>query len=146
MQATYPLTLFFDSACPLCNSEMQALKARDAQDRLVLVDIAAPDFDAGAAGFTADELDRAMTGQFADGRSVRGLDAIQAAYAAVGLAHVYRWTRSPAIRPLMDRAYLLFARYRNRLSPFVMPFVRLLVPPPEAIRKECEAGVCKRER
>jgi predicted DCC family thiol-disulfide oxidoreductase YuxK len=143
MLANYPLTLFFDSACPLCNHEMQALKARDAQERLALVDIAAEGFDAAAFGYTSIELDRAMNGRFADGLRVSGLDAIQAAYEAVGLGRVYRWTRAPLVRPVMDRLYQLFAKHRNRLSPIAMPLISLLVPPPKVLRAECEAGACK---
>ena len=143
MQANYPLSLFFDSACPLCNREMQALKARDVHERLALVDIAAEGFDAESFGYTAIELDRVMNGRFADGQRVSGLDAIQAAYEAVGLGRVYRWTRAPLARPVMDRLYLIFARHRNRFSSLAMPLVSLLVPPPKTMRADCEAGACE---
>ncbi len=38
----YPLTLFFDGACAVCNLEMDNLKARNAGGPLRFVDIAAP--------------------------------------------------------------------------------------------------------
>jgi predicted DCC family thiol-disulfide oxidoreductase YuxK len=41
----YPLTVFYDASCPMCAGEMQALKARDRDERLALVDCSAPDFD-----------------------------------------------------------------------------------------------------
>ena len=45
MSAIYPLTLYYDGACPVCALEMDHLRSRDAAARLVFVDIAAPGFD-----------------------------------------------------------------------------------------------------
>ncbi|HSD36719.1 MAG TPA: DUF393 domain-containing protein [Rhodocyclaceae bacterium] len=146
MQKNYPLTLFFDSACPICNREMHALKTRDVHARLNLIDIAAEGFDAQAWGYSAEALDRAMSGCFVDGERVSGLDAILAAYEAVGLAHIFRWTRLPLLRPILDRAYLLFASNRNRFSPLAMPLIALLVPAPETLRADCQSGFCDLEK
>jgi predicted DCC family thiol-disulfide oxidoreductase YuxK len=91
----YPLTLFYDASCPLCASEMQALKARDQEGRLELVDCSAHDFDetvlAGTCIDRADLMAR-MHARDAHGRWLVALDALEAAYRAVGLeraAHLF---------------------------------------------------------
>ena len=38
MNTTYPLTIYFDASCALCNSEMQNIKLHDTDDLLLLVD------------------------------------------------------------------------------------------------------------
>jgi predicted DCC family thiol-disulfide oxidoreductase YuxK len=46
MQPTdYPLTIYYDASCPLCATEMHALKRNDAAGVLELVDCSAPEFD-----------------------------------------------------------------------------------------------------
>src|ERR1043166_3390105 len=42
----YPLTVFYDASCPMCASEILALKEREREARLVLVDCSAAEFDA----------------------------------------------------------------------------------------------------
>lgn len=45
ISAKYPMALLFDGACPVCNLEMDNLKARNQDGLLVFVDIANPQFD-----------------------------------------------------------------------------------------------------
>lgn len=44
MDIHYPLTIYFDASCRLCNSEMQNIKVHDTKNQLVLVDCSSPDF------------------------------------------------------------------------------------------------------
>ena len=46
MDTVYPLTLYYDSSCPLCNQEMTRLKQHDQADNLKLVDCSAADYAA----------------------------------------------------------------------------------------------------
>ncbi|MFT3734429.1 MAG: DUF393 domain-containing protein [Rhodocyclaceae bacterium] len=143
--ALYPLTVYYDRACPLCRREMHALKARDQGDRIQLVNISDERFDASTTGFDAASLDAALHARGADGTVLRGLDAIQASYEAVGLGMLYHWTRTPLMRPLMDRAYRLFAAHRNTLSPLVAPLVAPLIDlatPRAASGRACTADSC----
>ena len=59
----YPLTLLYDADCPVCSLEMDNLRARDAEGRLVFVDIAAPGFDAGRHGFLDGVLNDGLVDQ-----------------------------------------------------------------------------------
>ncbi len=40
----YPLTVFYDASCPMCASEMHALRDLDREGRLELVDCSAAQF------------------------------------------------------------------------------------------------------
>ena len=41
--AIYPLTLYYESACPLCNAEMSNLMLRNTGGHLLFADVSAPD-------------------------------------------------------------------------------------------------------
>jgi predicted DCC family thiol-disulfide oxidoreductase YuxK len=115
----YPLTLFYDASCPLCASEMQALKARDREGRLELVDCSAPDFDETVLAGTCIEraaLMARMHARDAHGRWLVALDAIEAGYRAVGLVRAADLFGAARLRPLLDSVYRVIARHRQTLS------------------------------
>jgi len=146
MKAAFPLTLYYDAACSVCALEMDHLRARDAAQRLRFVDIAAPGFDAAALGLELAALDAELHGRWADGRTVVGMAALRAAYAAAGLGWVLRPTGFAPLRPGFDAAYRLFAQHRRRIS-------RVAAPGIEAVRSlrarralgrmaACRSGAC----
>jgi predicted DCC family thiol-disulfide oxidoreductase YuxK len=45
MAGKYPLIVFFDASCGLCNGEMQMIKLHDTKQRLFLIDCSAGDFE-----------------------------------------------------------------------------------------------------
>lgn len=115
----YPLTVFYDASCPMCASEMQALKNLDRESRLELVDCSASDFsDEGlrAEAITRSALMRRMHVRDAHGRWMVGVDAFEAVYRAAGLERAARLWANPRLRPLFDRLYPWIARYRQPLS------------------------------
>ena len=110
------LTYLYDGACPMCAGEVEGLRRRDREGRLCLVDISAPSFDASRYGRTLDELMTRMHAIDGDGRTLVAMDAVRAAYAAVGLGWLVAPTRWPFFKPLFDRLYDWIARNRYRLS------------------------------
>jgi predicted DCC family thiol-disulfide oxidoreductase YuxK len=119
MTVRYPLTVFYDASCPLCATEMHALRALDDAGRIELVDCSAPEFsDEGlrACGITRASLMRRMHARDAHGRWLSGLDAFEAIYRAAGLERAARLWANPRWRPLFDRIYPWVARYRQLLS------------------------------
>jgi predicted DCC family thiol-disulfide oxidoreductase YuxK len=115
----YPLTVFYDASCPLCATEMHALRDLDAAARLELVDCSAARFsDEGlrAEGITRERLMGRMHARDAHGRWLVGIAAFEAIYRAAGLEHAARLWGSPRWRPVFERLYPWVARYRQLLS------------------------------
>lgn len=115
MPPRYPLTLYVDRDCPLCAREIRWLERHADPARLRLVDIAAADFDATAAGRTRAQLQDRLHARTADGQWLIGIDATLWSWRAAGLG---RWAAPLAwrpLRPLWRALYGLFARLRPRL-------------------------------
>ena len=123
MNGLYPLTLFYDAACPVCSLEMDELRARDRAGRLVFVDISAPGFDASAHGATWAQMDAQIHALRPDGSLVRGVEVLRLAYAAVGLGWVLQPTGWAPLRPLFDAGYRVFARHRRAISRLAAPLI-----------------------
>ncbi|HJW10589.1 MAG TPA: DUF393 domain-containing protein [Albitalea sp.] len=114
--STYPLTVFYDAACPVCAFEMESLRARNRDGRLVFVDIAGPGFDPAPYGVSLAAMNAEIHAQRADGVMLRGVEVLRLAYAAVGLGWLLRPTGWAPLRPLFDAGYRVFARHRLAIS------------------------------
>jgi predicted DCC family thiol-disulfide oxidoreductase YuxK len=114
--STYPLTLLYEEACPLCKLEIDNLKARNTAGLLHFVDVSAPDFDPARYGVPLVDLLEAIHAVKADGSVVTGVAVFRLAYGAVGLGWLTRPTGWPLLKPLFDRGYVHLARNRHRVS------------------------------
>lgn len=123
MSATYPLTLLYDAACPVCALEMDHLRERNVAGRLVFIDIAEPGFDPLPYGVALAELNAEIHAQRPDGSLLRGIEVLRLAYAAVGLGWVLRPTAWAPLRPAFDLGYRLFARHRMAISAAIGPAI-----------------------
>jgi len=123
---TYPLTLFYDAACPVCSLEMDHLRERDHAGRLRFVDIGAPGFDAAAHGATLQAMNAEIHARRADGSMLKGVEVLRLAYDAVGLGWVLRASAWPPLRPAFDGAYRVFARHRLAISSAAAPLIGAL--------------------
>lgn len=115
----YPLTLYYESACALCNGEMTNLMLRNTEGRLRFVDVSAPGFDSPPPGTTLDDLLALIHAQTADGRVLRGVEVFRHAYRAVGLGWVVEPTRWPVLGSLADKLYPVLARNRHKVPRLV---------------------------
>jgi uncharacterized protein YbjT (DUF2867 family)/predicted DCC family thiol-disulfide oxidoreductase YuxK len=123
------LVLLYDGACPICVFEMDRLKGLDRARRLAYLDIAAPDFDPGRYGVTMAALMGRMHAVSPERGLLVGMEAIRAAYAAVGFGWLLAITGLPLLRPLCDRLYLAFARHRYAISRW--------------LGMRCDSGACR---
>lgn len=133
--SAYPLTLYYDASCPLCNAEMSNLMLRNDAGRLAFVDASAAGFTSPVAGVGREQMMLAMHGVWADGRVSRGVDAIHEAYVAVGLGHVTAFTQWPIVSSGLAWLYPRFARHRQRVPRWL---VRALFEGP--IRRSAQAA------
>ena len=114
---TRAFTLFIDGGCPLCAQEARFLERLDkGRGKLVMMDIARPEFDAAKHGRTHDSFMSAMHGMTLDGAMVTGMEAFRQAYRAVGWGWLLAPTGWPGLKQLFDAGYRWFARNRMRLS------------------------------
>ena len=110
------LKLLYDGECPICRREVDRLKRRDTEGRLALEDISALGFDPARYGLTREEVEGSLHGILPDGRILRGMEAVRAAYRAAGLGWLAAPTSLPGIRQVADLGYRVFARNRLRIS------------------------------
>lgn len=113
--AIYPLTLYYDGACPMCRAEMHNLMLRNTGGLLDFVDISVPGFKGQPPGAAQQDLMALLHARRADGAVIKGVEVFRLAYAAVGLGWVSAFMGLPVIGAAADRLYPWIARYRHRI-------------------------------
>ena len=112
----YPLTVFFDGACPICDREIALMRRMDRRRRLVFCDFSRPDYDAASIGVAPAELGRIIHARWADGSVITGVEVFRAMWEAVGLGLLAKLSRLSVVEPLVLKAYAWFASNRLRLT------------------------------
>lgn len=97
MYCQWPLTLYFDGACPLCSREVAFLRRRSTAAKLILIDIDGDGFDPRPLGLTIEQLRSCLHARFANDQWVTGLDATLWSWRAAGVGI---WAAPLAWRPL----------------------------------------------
>lgn len=92
------------------------VRRMDVNDRLILTDIAATNFDASSVGKPLDTLMREIHGRRADGSWVVGVEVFREIYGRVGFERLTTLTRWPIVRSLLDIGYQCFAWPRYKLA------------------------------
>lgn len=128
------LTLYFDSACPLCRTEMSRLRRWDRAGRLAFVDMSAPGFDPAPLGVTLAAMNAELHGLRADGAMLVGTDAILEAYTLAGHGWLAWPLRIRLLRPMLASAYRSLARNRYRVSRWIGL---------GAAHRGCDGGSCQ---
>ena len=128
MQATPPtaapeLTLYYDGQCPLCVAEVAFLQSRNAQGQLAFVDVTQTDFEAAGLNISCEAAMAQIHGRTADGQVLVGVPVFATAYKLANLP-VLAWLLSRRwLLPLLQPAYVLFAKHRQALSKRIGPSV-----------------------
>lgn len=119
MSICYPLTVYYDASCPLCNSEMMAIKSCDSENILRLIDCSTPAFDdSGLLGtdITRTDLMNCLHVLDSAGLWIKGVASFELLYRSVGLTGMARFWGSAHTRPFMEWLYPWVARHRQLLS------------------------------
>jgi predicted DCC family thiol-disulfide oxidoreductase YuxK len=141
--ATYPLTIYYDASCPLCNAEICNLRLRDTQSLLRLQDASSPAFSGGPVGVSHADLMTLIHAVTNDGRLVKGVEVFRLAYAAVGLGWVVAITGWPLVGRLADALYPVIARNRHHIPRFVAQLLFGTFARRAAVRaSQCKDGTC----
>lgn len=113
------LTIYFDSHCPLCMTEMQQLKGADKTGRIVFADLHAEGFSQRYPHIDPQLAYNRLHVETDKGELLTGLDANCAVWHAVGKNSWLKILRWPVIRWFADIAYGFFARHREIISRLV---------------------------
>ena len=118
----FPLTIYYDASCRLCNAEMQNLMLRNDAGRLVFVDASSADLSGAPAPRAA--LMRTIHGVGADGTVYTGVECLTRAYLGIGWAWVPQLVNLPGVATAARLLYPVIARNRYRLpqGPIVWVF------------------------
>lgn len=92
------------------------LRRLDRRGAIDFVDIAAPQFDAGAYGLQYERLMARIHATLPDGRVIDGIEVFRRLYQAVGLGWLVALTRLPGIASVLSWAYDRFAERRLALT------------------------------
>lgn len=109
-------TIFYDGGCPLCEKEMRHLKKYNVEGKIAFVDIMHADFLNTYPTLDFNALNERIHGMLADGTMLIGLDATHKAWSLVGKGWIYAPLRWPVIKYFADKAYIMFARNRHKIS------------------------------
>ena len=108
-------TAYYDGSCPLCSTEIAFLRTFKRASAVRFVNLADPAF-APPPDASATRLLSEMHVRAPDGALHSRVAAFRALYTALGHGYALRWTASPLVEPLVDRAYAAFLRARPLLA------------------------------
>jgi len=115
--SAHRMDVFYDGGCSICDREAQMWRRLDRRQRLRLIDIASPDFDAADHGLNAAAVQEFMHAKTPDGGVFVGVDALRWVWRELpgfnALAHL---SSLPGIDRLVRAAYRAFARNRYRFA------------------------------
>jgi len=112
----FEVEVFYDGACPLCLREIDMLRRKDEQQRILFTDISAPNFDPASVGVAWPTLMERIHGRLPDGTLIEGVEVFRRLYAAVGFGFLVAASRLPLVAPLLNLSYRAFAKNRLRLT------------------------------
>jgi predicted DCC family thiol-disulfide oxidoreductase YuxK len=124
MNIQYPLTIYYDAACPMCKSEMETLKQTDYDNKLILIDCSNIDLETPAScPVTREAMMERIHAIDANGKWIKSVDVFEAAYAASGFNRLAKIWGSQTLRPILSRAYPWVADNRHWLSRSPLPYL-----------------------
>lgn len=116
---SFPLDIFYDGSCYVCDTEMGRYRKHAGDDRLRFIDISAENFDASEHGRDRDQLMKALHVRDGAGRFHTGVDAFTLLWRALPSPSVFRLlaavVSAPGIRQVAQAGYALFATSRHLL-------------------------------
>ena len=117
------LTLFYDGQCPLCVAEIEFLQSRSTKDQLAFVDVTQTGFEAAGHQISCEAAMAQIHGRTADGQVLVGVPVFAAAYRLAKLPFLAWLLSRRWLMPLLQPAYVLFAKHRQAISKRIGPSV-----------------------
>jgi predicted DCC family thiol-disulfide oxidoreductase YuxK len=122
--------VFYDGSCVVCASEIEHYLRKDHGEKLIAIDINAPDFDPAPFHSTLADFMHQLHAIDQDGQVFKGVDSFRAIWQAFPASTIYgvmgRVIKVPLVNRFARSGYWLFARIRPYLPK----------------RKQCDNGTC----
>ena len=115
-KAVPELTLYYDGQCPLCVAEIEFLQSRNAAGQLAFVDITHSGFAQAGHDIACEAAMAQIHGRTADGRVLIGVPVFALAYKLAHLPKLAWLLSRPWLMPVLQPAYVLFAKHRQAIS------------------------------
>ena len=123
MNIQFPLTIYYDASCLMCRTEMHTLKETDFENKLILVDCSAVNFnEPTSCPATREIMMERIHAVDASGQWLKGVDVFAVAYEVTGFTKLGKIWGSKTLKPLLSRAYPWVADNRHWLSKTPLPF------------------------
>ena len=117
------LTMYYDGQCPLCVAEVAFLQSRNTQGQLAFVDVTQTGFEAAGHNISCEAAMAQIHGRTANGQVLVGVPVFASAYRLAKLP-VLAWLLSRKwLMPVLQPAYVLFAKHRQTISKRIGPSV-----------------------
>ena len=114
---TAKLTIFFDGGCPLCKREVDFLQSRNQKGYLSFIDINTSDFYLDLKyEITYKQAMERIHALKSDGSVIKDIKVFQEAYTLIGLGWIYAPTKLPVLDKFIEFIYLIWAKYRLKLT------------------------------
>ncbi len=133
----WPLTLYFDGACPLCAREIKHLRRHADPARLLLVDISAVDFIPPLDLPSDANLHQRLHARLADGQWLSGPEATLWSWRAAGLGHWVAPLAWPWLHGAWQALYGLFSMARPYLGWLPHPGGQIACHTDQQSKKNC---------
>ncbi len=117
------LTLFYDGQCPLCVAEIEFLQSRSTKDQLAFVDVTQTGFEAAGHQISCDAAMAQIHGRTAEGQVLVGVPVFATAYRLAKLPFLAWLLSRRWLMPVLQPAYVLFAKHRQAISKRIGPTV-----------------------
>ncbi|MFA5982390.1 MAG: DUF393 domain-containing protein [Methylococcaceae bacterium] len=149
MNILFPLTIYFDASCRLCNSEMQTIKLHDTANQLILIDCSATDFDdtiCKTHNISQSAMMARLHAQDASGQWLIGVAAFAVIYQSIGMVSMAKLWGHPITRPWAERLYPWVVKHRYTLSKLGLPKLFSLWGRYAAKQAEKRSRLCREGR
>ena len=112
----YPLTVYFDGACPIYRREIDLMKIFNRKYRLQFIDFSGGSYRHAEHGLSLLDLGRVIHARWSDGNIITGVEVLREMWEAIGLGFLARFSRLSGINTLLVKAYAWFAKNRLWLT------------------------------
>ncbi len=113
--AAYPITIYYDASCPLCEREIALLKQFDRKHQIELVDCSPANY-VGEDGHSRADMMKLIHAKDANGQWLIGAPVFAAAYAVTGFASIASLWGARWLQPFWRVVYPWIADNRMLLS------------------------------